>query len=251
VQKLSYPNTSISYKMTFKEIINENIRKYGHHVTTIISDLEPRYSYTIGLSETLGFELIFAGGIYFMHEQVVEIINEIADRLKVSPGENACQTINFGLFTLNKVNQTWSSLMVLGVFDYYQRKDIEVLQIVPDPDHYTMDIPTMTKEFAELSEPVWKWLTKEWDYPVSKKATVTINIDAIQGKKITEVVRWEADEWEGFVGSGDEVNQDDIRVVSLAIRLGIDDSLLPILNLEIGKGFWRDANELQWQQWGQ
>jgi hypothetical protein len=236
--------------MIFKEVIKENIVKHGHHVTTVISDTEPHYSYTIGLSETLGFELIFAGGIYFMKEQVVEIINEIANRLKISSGENACKTMNFGLFTLNKVNQTWSSLMILGIFDYYQRKDIDVLQIVPDPKYYTIDIPNMAKEFAEISEPVWKWLTKEWDYPVSKKATVITNIDAMQGQKITEIVRWEVDEWEGFVGSGDEVNQDDVRVVSLATMLGIDDSLLPILSLEIGKGFWRDADELKWQQWG-
>jgi Domain of unknown function (DUF4262) len=236
--------------MTFKEEIQYNINNYGHHITTVISDLEPRYAYTIGISEQQRFELIFAGGIYYMKDEVLEIINKIADALKKLSIEDVFQINDFGAFKLSKVHPTWSNLMALGVFDFYQQKEIEVLQIVPDSEHYTMDVPNMSREWAEASEPVWKWLVKEWDYAVSKKSKVITNINSMCGEKITEVMRWEEDEWEAFVGSGDDVNKDDIRIVSLATIIGIDNTLLPILNLATGKGFWRDSVELNWNDWG-
>jgi hypothetical protein len=45
------------------------------------------------------------------------------------------------------------------------------------------------------------------------------------------------------------VKEEDIRVVPLGVLLGADQSLEDVLGLEVGKGIWRDANELKWQQW--
>lgn len=235
--------------MKFKEIIKNNINKYGYHISVVTSDIQPRYAYTIGLNERLGFELIFAGGIYYMEDEVIEIINSIVEKLETSSPMDLYLLNSYGTFRLSKIHQSWSDLMALGVFDYYKKKDIEFFQVMPDPDHYTVDIPNMISEWKEISEPIWKWLVKEWDYPVSKNSKVVTNINSLRGEKITEVMRWEEDEWEAFVGSGEDVNKDDLRVVSLATILGIDSTFLPVLNLEIGKGLWRDSSELEWHKW--
>lgn len=235
--------------MEFKEIIKRNIEKYGHHITIVSGDIQPRYAYTIGLKEKLGLELVFAGGIYYMKDEVLEIINNITEKLKTPDRTNAFQINRFGSFLLSKVHKSWSDLMALEVFDYYKQNSIDFFQIIPDPDHFTADIPNMNIEWKESSEPVWKWLKKNWDYPVSKAPTVTTNIDSLRGAKITEVMRWEEDVWEAFAGSREDVNDEDMRVVSLATIIGIDPSALPILELKIGKGLWRDSEELEWHEW--
>ncbi len=235
--------------MTFKELIKDNINKHGYHITIVTDGAEPRYAYTVGVSEKIGFELIFAGGIYYMKDEVFEIIDSIIDKVRASSITEFYQVNDLGTFKLSKAHQSWSSLMALGIFDFYQKRNIEVFQIIPDPEHFTMDIPDMTGEWIEDMDPVWKWLTKEWNYPVSKNSKVITNINSMQGEKITEVIRWEDDEWEGFVGSIGDVGKDDIRIVSLGTMIGIDSSLLPILDLDIGNGFWRDSNELKWHKW--
>lgn len=234
---------------TLKETINNNIGKYGHHISIVSSDLEPRYAYTIGVKEKLGFELVFAGGVYYMSDDILKIINHIVDRLPISSTSDIFKIDKLGSFSLSKVHISWSSLMMLGVFDYYKQKSVEAFQIIPDSEHYTLDIPLMANEWHEVSEPVWKWLVKEWEYHVSGKSKVVTNISSLRGEKITEIMRWEEDEWEAFVGNSNEVKKDDIRVVSLATLIGIDSTLLPMLTLDIGKGLWRDPVELKWNSW--
>ncbi len=239
-------------KKEFLALIKSNIDKKGYHTTTVTSSLVPRYVYTIGLYEKFGFELIFAGGIYFMKNELLSIFDAVINELKKGLNLNDKKVTigNFGSFSFVKVKTSWSKLMLLGVFDYYKINEAEVLQIVPDFEHYTLDIPRMENEWNIDSEPIWQWLDHEWGYPVPKNSSVVTNLDALAGKKITEVMRWEENEWEMFAGAGPDVPKEHMRVVSLATILGIDKTLEPAINLNIGKGIWRDANELKWNDWG-
>lgn len=36
----------------------------------------------------------------------------------------------------------------------------------------------------------------------------------------------------------------------VGVIIGIDDSILPALNLDIEKGLWRDISDLEWNAWG-
>jgi len=233
----------------FKEVIEENINKYGHHITFVIDAVEPRYAYTIGLNGQMGFELVFAGGIYFMKNEVTEIINSIVDQLKNLTTSDEFNLKSYGIFKLSRTHTSWSKLMMLGVFDFYNINTVQAFQIVPDNNHSTLDIPDMSNEWNESSSPVWKWLAKDWEYSVPKDSKVITNIDSLRGHKITEVMRWENDEWEAFAGSGPDIEKKDVRVVSLGTLLSIDPTLKPIINLEIGKGIWRNSTELKWQKW--
>ncbi|MBS1665193.1 MAG: hypothetical protein JST68_29375 [Bacteroidetes bacterium] len=62
------------------------------------------------------------------------------------------------------------------------------------------------------------------------------NIEALQGQVITELNRWEEVEWEIFTDSEAAERRDDARVVSLGAIIGIDETLLAALNLDVGKG---------------
>ncbi|MDQ1805040.1 hypothetical protein RAH57_13660 [Chryseobacterium sp. CKR4-1] len=58
-------------------------------------------------------------------------------------------------------------------------------------------------------------------------------------KKISEITRWEDNEWEGFTQNVDDVDKDNLRVIPIATLLGIDSSLEPILKLGIEEGLWK------------
>jgi len=211
----------------------------------------PRFSYSIGLKDTLGFELIFAGCVFYNHKDISLIIEKIVAesrqrRVKIN---SEILIDSLGMFKLVEAKSSWCQKMMLGVYDYFDIKDFKGLQILPDDEHYTSDIPEMGKEYQESKQPVWKWLTKKWTYQVPKESTVTTNLGALKGENITEVMRWEDDSWEMFSLPGPDVPDEDVRVVSLGTILGIDESLLPSVHLKINEGMWRNDKNSKWNEW--
>lgn len=235
----------------FLVLIDSNINKYGYHVTIVNSAVEPRYAYSIGLTTQFDFELSFAGGIYFKKDELFEIFDGIVRELKNDKNLNnqKISVGSLGTFSFSSVDPSWVKLTMLGAFDYYGTNNITVYQIVPDSDHYTLEIPNMSTEWT-ASEPIWQWLVKQWDYSIPENSTVITNLDALSGEVVTEVMRWEINEWEMFAGAGPDVDKEDTRVVSLGTMLGIDKTLLPAINLESGKGLWRDSADSDWNDWG-
>lgn len=239
-------------KKKFLEQIQLNIAKYGYHITIVNSHTEPRYVYTIGLYKKFGFELIFAGGIYYLKDDLDLIFRKIINEIAKNNGKVPLKEINspLGIFSLENVDHSWSDQLMLGVLDFYGIDNTKAYQIKPETKYYTLDIPDMSQNWNLSPTPVWSWLNKKWDYPVPENSCVITNLAALKGEKITEVMRWEKDEWEMFVGSSPDIEKKDCRVVPLATIIGIDETLQEAVKLEIGKGMWRDEVELQWHPWG-
>lgn len=238
-------------KDQFLKLIDTHINEYGYHITIVTSCPDPRYAYSIGLSDLVDFEIIFAGGIIYSKDEVAIIFDAVVDKLKTEKNINDLKidVENLGVFSLANVDDSWCKLMMLGVFDYYKVDKVKAFQIIPDSKHYTLDIPDMSKERTDSTEPVWQWLNQEWGYPVPVNSSVITNINTLFGEEITELTRWENDEWEMFAGAGPDVKKEDIRVVPLGTILGIDKSILPALKLDIGEGLWRDSRESEWNNW--
>ena len=53
-----------------------------------------------------------------------------------------------------------------------------------------------------------------------------------------------------FAGAGPDVTKDEMRVVPLGLLLATDPSLTPVVDLEIGRGLWRDGVGGDWNPWG-
>ncbi len=242
--------TNEAQKKQMLDRIRENIARSGQHVYVVSGEDTPRFAYTIGVSESLGVELILAGAIFYMKDEVVKIINDIAAQLKAQRDREVFEVAGLGSFTLRKVHSSWATEFMLGAFDYYQKRDIPALQIVPDKAHWTIDVPDMSVPWSATKEPVWQWLHEPWTYPVPKDATAATNLAALRGDRITEVTRWEEDEWEMFAGAGPDVAKDEMRVVSLGTLVAADKSLVPVMNLAIEEGLWRDPGpDSEWHPW--
>lgn len=233
----------------FLERIRSNIANTGHHITMVTGGPTPRFAYSIGLYPKVGFEVVMAGACYFSPNGVKSIIDhavaEASHRNGLDEGVIECGTS--GMFTLRQVHASWSSKMLLGPLDYYDLTEVKSLQIVPGEDHWTIDVPDMTAKWG--NDPIWRWLEDEWPYPVPKDSHAITHLDALRGQAITEVVRWEDDEWEMFAGPGSDVLESDARTVPLGTLIGADKSLEAVTQLGVGEGLWRDHAGDTWHVW--
>jgi hypothetical protein len=238
----------VKRKATLNQI-RENITRSGHHIYVVSGGATPRFAYTIGISESIGIELILAGAVFYMKDEVLRIINDIAGHLKTQPDRRVFEVTELGSFILRKVDGSWATEFMLGAFDYYQKRDIPALQIVPDKAHWSIDIPNMSAQWNPTTEPVWRWLKEPWTYPVPEDATATTDLAALRGERVTEAMRWEEDDWEIFVGDGPNIPKDELRVVPLGTLVGADESVFPVVNLAIGEGLLRDDPDSEWRPW--
>jgi hypothetical protein len=231
--------------------IRRNIVEYGFHTYFVTGGGIPHYGYTIGLSESLSAELILAGAYFFEQDEVSKILMSIATKIQssVSWQEQKIEARPWGTFSLRKVDTSWAKALMLGAFDYYQVKAVDAYQIVPDEAHWTTEIPDLSQPWSPELAPAWRWLYEQWTYPVPMNSVAITNLDALRGERITEVMRWEEDEWEIFAGAGPDTRETERRVVPLGILVAVDPSLLPAVDLPVGSGFWRDV-ESEWHPWG-
>ena len=247
-------------KATALRLIADNIKNHGFHIYVVGQDSTPRFAYTIGLRETIGAELVLGGAIYYFAKDVMQILHAIREQAEASvkreSGDRREIVLNqiyavkgLGSFTLRPAHGSWSRELLLGAFDYYRPNDVEAYQLVPDAQHRTIDVPDMTKEWSAAAEPAWRWMREPWPYSFPEASTATTNLAALRGEKVTEVARWEAEDWEMFAGDGTAVPKGEMRVVPITCLVAADPTLAPALELSIGEGIWRDADGGDWNVW--
>lgn len=238
-----------------KEKIRQNIEEFGRHVSCVLGGESPRFQYTIGLSNKTGFELVFAGQAHIPSKAGAALLNAIAKEIEGGKSVKKLRVKfrKFGTFTLAQADSSWGDRMVLGALDFYDKKTIKVMQVLPEPERATIDIPPMTEVFDPKRHRVWQWLDGGWPYDLPTDAVAITNMDALQGYAISELVRWEESEWEIFSGPGPEVPQDEYVKIPFATLLAFDQSLEAALNLELTTGLFREFDEQgkegPWQAW--
>ncbi|UOE49207.1 DUF4262 domain-containing protein [Mucilaginibacter sp. SMC90] len=230
----------------FLDIIRKNIDKNGYHVTLVNGGQNPNFSYSIGLSEKFGFELIIAGGFKSIKENEF-IFDQIYQKLQSGSTVNSQFSLSDNnVFYLGIVDSSWCEKLMLGVYDYYSVDKITAYQIIPIEK--TLETPLMSDAVIP-NDPIWKWLYMNWDIDAPKNSYVITDLNALKGKTITEIAKWEDHVWEMFSEPGPDVEKEDIRIVPLGTILGIDTTLKPIVNLIIGQGLWRNDKDSSWQDW--
>jgi hypothetical protein len=185
-----------------------------------------------------------------MYKEVGKIIRGIVEKLTaVAESTESVFAIDpFGTFSLRSCDPSWVTLLMLGATDFYQQSDIPTLQVVPDEEHKTIDLPNMAVPWSPESEPVWRWLTEPWPYSIPSTSEAVTDLDALRGHPVTEACRWEEDYWELFAGAGPDVPKEQRRVVGLGMLLAADPSLTPIVDLKVGDGIWRE-DDSAWNAW--
>jgi hypothetical protein len=223
--------------------IVENIERYGYHIYMVAQGVCPRFLYTIGLKEKLGFDLIFPGTTIFFAEDIVNITSQFANS-----GNRSLTIATLGDFFLREVDSSWVSLMALGALDFYDGLT-PFMQVCPGEFNISIDTPDLSQVWDPTLQPVWRWLNEPWSLPVPSTSSATTNIAALRGGRVTEAARWEVDEWELFSGSGPDTRECDIRILPLSTFLATDASIAEVITLDVGKAAWREKDEEKWHEW--
>jgi len=229
--------------------IREHISKFGFHIYVVTGGGDPHFGYTIGLTESLGAELILPGTYFYELDDVSKVIESIIGRLAPPVSwDVSVDAPPWGIFSFRHVHMSWATALMLGAFDYYRGKSIEAYQIVPDETHWTIDVPDLSQPWSPNPAPGWRWLKEEWKYPVPRDSMALTDLTVLRGGRIAEVMRWEEDQWEIF--SGPDIPESERRAIPLSVLLDADKSLLPAVDLRVETGFWRDKEETEWHPWG-
>jgi hypothetical protein len=237
-------------RVTALERIRANIERHGYHIYVVAGGPDPAFAYTIGLTATHGAEIVFAGGAAMTSTTVDDVVAELAKTPRDGwSGLSLSAVDGFGVASVRPVDATWSKLLLLGAYDYYDVDAVETWQIVPDGDHRTLDVPAMDRPWDSSAEPAWRWLVEPWEYDVPATSTAVTNVDSLRGAVVTEVTRWEEDYWEMFAGPGPDVAQDDARTVSLGTLLAIDPTLEIATTLAVPGAVRRDPDDRSWRVW--
>ena len=104
------------------------------------------------------------------------------------------------LFVPARAYELGDSFLMLGAFDYYRGKNIKAYQIVLMKPNWTIDVPNLSQPPGPNQAPGWRCLTEEWTYPVPRDSVALTDLNVLRGGWITEVMRWEEDQWEIFSG---------------------------------------------------
>lgn len=240
------------------DILNEiknRIQKHGHHRYIVKQGIVPRYTYTIGLNDQFGFELVMSGSMAFETNKELEIIfNNIIQALLKNKNEKEFSIEYLGNFELKKVHPSWIKLMMLGAIDFYGTENINAFQIIStDIKNLTIETPMMSKAW-DGKDLIWRYLSDDihWPYNVPKNSVAITNLKALLGVRLTEFYRFEEDEWEIFSGNGALEPKEMIRIVPLSVLLAADPTLIDFVNEAVGFGKYRDSkdeNNSTWYNW--
>jgi hypothetical protein len=232
--------------------IREHISKFGSHIYVVTGGGRPHFGYTIGLTESLGAELVLPGTNFYRLREVAPLIRSVIGTLlaPVAWDKVSVNADSWGTFSFRQVHISWAKNLMLGALDYYRGRDIEAYQIVPDEGHWTIDVPDLSQPLGQTQAPGWRCWNEEWKYPVPKDSMALTDLTVLRGGRIAEVMRWEEDQWEIFSGDGPDIPESERRVIELRVLLEADKSLLPAVDLEVETGFWRDPEPgSDWHPW--
>lgn len=233
------------------ERVRRSLEDAGHHVTLVTGGVVPRFAYTLGLTEIAGHEAVLAGATSLTGRDVKQVLAQSADVARageLAPGSKL-DIEGLGTFAVGSVDQWWSEALVLGALTLYG-KPTSAVQLVPEGDLRTIDVPDLSRRWDPELEPVWRWLRTPWPYEIAPESVSVTNLDALRGAPVSEAARWEPTEWELFAGAGPDVPRNEIRVVPLATLLAFDPSLEAVTRLDPGQAL-RRVPPGPWERWGE
>jgi len=232
--------------------VNDKVQSDGYYLSVMQQSTVPRYIHSIGGKDLLGFEIILAGAILFLLDDALFIIRQAINRcLNVAdPSTLRINLGSFGSFNFARVDQSWTETLFTDAIEYFGDCNFDAFQLLPDTSHTSIDVPRLDIAVAVGREPVWRWLREPWQFQIPEASTAVTNFDALRGYPVTEASRWEPDEWDLFAGSGPDTPDREVRVVPIGTLLAVDETLHPVISLDVGQSLWRDEKGGIWNDWG-
>lgn len=239
-------SASIPDRASALRLIERNIASHGWHVYGVLDGPAPRFHYTIGLLEKIGFELVFAGGYFYSFDDIASIVNGCGDALLRGEAlniENVPCT-----FTLGDVCAEWSKALLLGANDWYGHT-VRAKQIIPEAPYLTRDVPDMSLPASHEKNAAWVSLFSDSPDDMPENATALTDLGFLRGAPATHVIKYEEGQWDCYSQDPRDMDDDDFRTVPLGVVLALQPSLRSLCTgMASASALARDAAG-RWRAW--
>jgi hypothetical protein len=137
------------------QAIARNIAEHGCHIYVVVG--EQRFAYTIGLTETIGAELVLAGTAGYSIEEAGEILDTLSGRLTSGPEDGRrVRVAGLGSFELRALRQVWIQGLLLGARDFYRGRVLRAFQVVPLSKARRADVPELSRAPSAAVNRAWR-----------------------------------------------------------------------------------------------
>lgn len=229
-----------------------NIAKYGVQWIVVQRSELPRWAYSIGLTERGGPEVVIAGAVALSLDELREVLEAFASSAESRLGKLP-ENLTIQGWSIRSAHPSWVEGLLLGANRYYERT-VDAVQLVPPPERWTIDTPSLSAPWSPGTEPVWRWLADEepWTFSFKREAIAFADVAVLQGRRPARTAGlWEEDEWEVFSYSDDEranIDPADVRPIPLATLIAAFPDLAPLGGMVVGDALIREGAG-PWETW--
>jgi hypothetical protein len=211
------------------------------------SRTHPRVSCFVG-GDDLQYDLVLAGTLSVMGAPARAAVREVI--LALRTGSDPTTTLALGPIELREVDPSWVSSPVLRGLGLGTAPALQIVAL--DAGHQTIDVPDMRLRWPSSVGQSWALLDPETPVvPARHDCLVDINMAALLGAPVTEVIRWEDGDWQMAADEedGHETTDEDIRVVHMTVLVDADPSLAEVTDIQPGRSYRRKAADDRWVKW--
>ncbi len=166
--------------------IQETIKRAGWHISLVTGGPVPPSAHTIGLVDHRGYELLWAGGLFFARDQIQKILNTAAI-LVLEADEFEFRGERFRVAA---VHESWAHLLARQAYVFLGASHLDFRQVMP-LSHRTLDVPDLSRPYAEDDAGAWRWLTRGWPFAFPRGAQVSTDLHVLSGEPVVEFERWD------------------------------------------------------------
>lgn len=202
-----------------------DINAFSHSITTVTQGFCPRFSYTVGAFEHLGYEIVFAGGCLLLSDEIPAVFSSV---MEDNEDKRLSLWARFGKIKLRDAHPSWAPVMALNAIRQYPGRTIKLKQAYFS-DIRTIDDPDMTKPYNDPINGSWKYLKEAWPYCLAESASALLDLDALKGKDLKVASRYEDDYWEILSNNSFDENS---RIIPISVILEYWPSFHFIINMD-------------------
>ena len=239
-------SASIPDRASALRLIERNIAAHGWHVYGVLDGAAPRFHYTIGLLEKIGFELVFAGGYFYSFDDIASIVNGCGVALLRGAALNIENVP--GTFTLGDVCAEWSKALLLGANDWYGHT-VRAKQIIPEAPYLTRDVPDMSLPASHEKNAAWVSHFSDSPDDMPEDTTVLTDLGFLRGAHATHVIKYEEGQWDCYSQDPRDMDDDAFRTVPLGVLLALEPPLRRLCEGMADKSALARDKAGRWHAW--
>ncbi|MBE9585066.1 DUF4262 domain-containing protein [Mucilaginibacter sp. JRF] len=230
------------------ERIQQNIEKYGCHVTMVQADSYlPGFAYSIGLYKNFGHPEIICFGLKLetMHELINEACDIISKGKRLESGGLYDEFLdNYKVTFIDVAKEHHDDYLGIAINYYGADVDFPAVQLVwPDKQHNFPWDDDFNKDWV-FTQPLLDRNT-DFKFYEARNTTAFTTKQVLDGEPVLYVYHNLDGDWQFH--SNDDPNTDDGRIVSLEEIVKSDPSINNIYHLQYGWSAWRSSKEEKWQ----